>query len=59
MIFYVTVAELKKKSNMDKDFKKSQIALLMTICEYILNENSTFSEGQLRMMLQDAIDMVQ
>lgn len=53
------VAELKKKSNMDKDFKKSQIALLMTICEYILNENSTFSEGQLRMMLQDAIDMVQ
>lgn len=59
MIFYVIVAELKKKSNMDKDFKKSQIALLMTICEYILNENSTFSEGQLRMMLQDAIDMVQ
>lgn len=55
----MTVVEIKKRIKMDKDFKKSQIALLMTICEYILNDHSSFSEGQLRMMLQDAIDMIQ
>ena len=59
MIFYVIVVEIKKRIKMDKDFKKSQIALLMTICDYILNDHSSFSEGQLRMMLQDAIDMIQ
>lgn len=53
------VVEVKMRIKMDKEFKKSQIALLMTICEYILNENSTFSEGQLRIMLQDAMDMIQ
>lgn len=44
---------------MDEDFKRSQIALLMTICDYILNDNSNISSGELRMMLQDAIDLIQ
>lgn len=44
---------------MDKEFKKSQIALIMTICDYILTENSNFTSGQLRIMLQDAIDLLQ
>lgn len=44
---------------MEEDFKKSQIALLMTICDYILNDSSTFTSGELRMMLQDAIDLMQ
>lgn len=53
------VVGIKKKIKMEEDFKKSQIALLMTICEYILNDNSTFTSGELRMMLQDAIDLMQ
>lgn len=53
------VVEIKVNITMDKEFKKSQIALIMTICDYILTENSNFTSGQLRVMLQDAIDLLQ
>lgn len=37
----------------------SQVALLMTICTYLLDDESRYSSGEIRMMLQDAIDMIQ
>lgn len=37
---------------------ESQIALLTNICCYILDENNGFSEGEIKGMLYDAIDMM-
>jgi hypothetical protein len=37
----------------------SQVALLMTICTYLLDDEGRHSSGEIRMMLQDAMDMIQ
>jgi hypothetical protein len=37
----------------------AQVALLLTICDYILDDESIHSSGELRMMLQDAMDLIQ
>lgn len=37
----------------------SQVALLMTICTYLLDDEGRYSSGEIRMMLQDAMDMIQ
>lgn len=37
----------------------AQVALLMTICTYLLDDESKYTSGELRMMLQDAMDMIQ
>lgn len=37
----------------------SQVALLMNICSYLLDDESKYSSCELRMMLQDAMDLIQ
>lgn len=38
--------------------KESEIALLMTICSYLLDEHTRMTGGQIREMLYDALDML-
>lgn len=42
---------------MSKD-KNREVALLTTICVYFLDENSRFTEGEIKEMLFDAIDLI-
>lgn len=44
---------------MNETCVNSQVALLMTICAYLLDDESRYSSGEIRMMLQDAMDMIQ
>ena len=37
----------------------SQVALLLTICSYLTDDECKYSSGELRMMLYDAIDLIQ
>ena len=49
----------KKYKNMKDNVVNAQVALLMTICTYLLDDESKYSSCELRMMLQDAIDLIQ
>ena len=57
-IYYVIVVEIKKIMNINTN-STSQVALLLTICSYLMDDECKYSSGELRMMLYDAIDLIQ
>ena len=44
---------------MMKEYITSQAALMMVICNYLLDENSRMSEGEIKTMLLDLMDMIE
>ena len=49
----------KMNVDMKDNIVDAQVALLMTICTYLLDDESKYSSCELRMMLHDAIDLIQ
>lgn len=52
------VVEIKKIMDTNTN-STSQVALLLTICSYLMDDECKYSSGELRMMLYDAIDLIQ
>ena len=44
---------------MDENIIDAQVALLMTICTYLRDDEAKFSSTEIRLMLQDAIDLIE
>lgn len=48
-----------KSKSMIREYVTSQAALMMVICNYLLDENSRMSEGEIKTMLFDLMDMIE
>ena len=57
LVIYVNAA-IKSKS-MFREYVTSQAALMMVICNYMLDEESRMSEGEIKTMLFDLMDMIE
>lgn len=59
MYLIIYVNAVIKSNSMFREYVASQAALMMVICNYMLDEESRMSEGEIKTMLFDLMDMIE